>query len=272
MPLSLSGARCLVTGASRGLGRHIALALAHEGARLHLVARSADGLAAVAREVEALGARCEIHATDVCDRAAISSLVAALEGKGGVDVLVNNAGIETVAYLHEIPMEEMLHILDVNLISTMVLTRLVIPGMVTRKRGHIVNIASLAGKTGPPLAETYATTKAGMIGFTQSLRVSYAGTGVSASVVCPGYIRGEGMFADRTQKVGGAAPKLVGTSPPEAVGLAVVRAIVRDEPELLVTPTPARLIAALGQLSPRFPGWLIRQLNLRTLYEGQRGH
>ena len=272
MPLSLKGARCLVTGASRGLGRHIALALAEEGASLHLCARSADGLRKVADEVRGIGADAEAHAVDVADRAAVTALVDALDAAGGVDVLVNNAGIETVDYFHEIPLEEILHILEVNLTATLVLTRLCMPGMVRRGRGHVVNIASLAGKNGPPLAETYATTKAGMIGLTQSLRASYAGTGVSASVICPGYIRGEGMFADRAHKVGGRAPRLVGTSPPEAVGRAVVRAVLGDEPELLVTPSPARLVHALGQLQPRFQGWLMGRLKLRTLYEKQRGH
>jgi len=270
MSFPLSGARCLITGASRGLGRHIALALAHEGARLHLVARSAADLARVAKEVAELGAHVETHALDIVDREALSALVTRLEAEGGVDVLVNNAGIETVAYFHQLPIDEMLRILEVNLTATMVLSRLVLPGMVARARGQIVNIASLAGKTGPPLSETYAITKAGMIAFTQSLRASYAGTGVSASVVCPGYIHGEGMFADRVSRSSGAPPALVGSSPPEAVGRAVVRAIIHDEPELLVTPTPARLMAAIGQLQPRFGGWLVRMLKLRSLYEQQR--
>ncbi len=273
MSMELHGASCLVTGASRGLGRHIALALAREGATLHLMARSRADLEAVAREVQDLGARAHVHDVDVSDRAATEDLVAALDRAGGIDVLVNNAGIETIAYFHEIPVDTMLRILEVNLSSALLLTRFVLPGMVTRGRGHVVNIASLAGKTGPPLVETYAASKAGLIAFTQSLRVSYAGSGVSASVVCPGYIHDVGLFADRVRSSGGAPPKIIGTSPPEAVGRAVVRAIVRDEPELHVTPTPARLLAAIGQLQPRFPGWLLRKLDLRSLYEKQRnGH
>ncbi len=269
--MKLSSASCLVTGGSRGLGRHIALSLAKAGARLHLVARSKEGLDAVASEVRAQGGEVEVHALDVTDRAAVERLVEGLEAGGGVDVLVNNAGIESVAYLHELPMEEMLHILDVNLTSALVLTRLLLPGMVARRRGHVVSVASLAGKAGPPLAETYAVSKAGLIALTQSLRASYAGRGVSASVVCPGYVHGEGMFADRARAAGGSPPpRLIGTSPPTAVARAVVRAIEEDHPELLVTPTPARLFAALGQLQPRFPGWLVGRLNLRDLYEKQR--
>ena len=269
MTFQLHGARCLVTGASRGLGRHIAVALGNEGAHLHLCARSADGLESVAREVTDVGGRAEIHAIDVTDRISVAALVHELEHEG-IDVLVNNAGIEKICYFHELPMDAMLAMLEVNLTASLVMTRLVIPGMVARKRGHIVNIASLAGKTGPPLAETYAVTKAGLIAFTQSLRVSYAGTGVSASAVCPGYVRGEGVFADRARRSGVGGPALAGTSAPQDVGRAVVRAIERDEPELLVTPTPARLLAALGQLQPRFPGWLLKTMGLRKIYEQQR--
>ncbi|MEO6951192.1 MAG: SDR family NAD(P)-dependent oxidoreductase [Polyangia bacterium] len=267
MTFSLNGARCLVTGASRGLGRHIARSLAGRGAVLHLLARSKEDLQSVAAELS--GSTVHIHAIDITDRAAIEALVAELPP---IDVLVNNAGIETISYFHEIPVPELLKILDVNLTSALVLTRLLVPGMVERKHGHIVNIASLAGKTGPPLAETYAVTKAGLIAFTQSLRASYAGTGVSASAVCPGFIRGEGMYADRAARTGGKPPALVGSSPPEEVGEAVVRTILHDEPERFVTPTPARLLAAINAVSPRLIGWLGERLQLRAMYEKQAEH
>jgi short-subunit dehydrogenase len=270
MAISLSGARCLVTGGSRGLGRHIALQLASRGAHVLLCARSREGLAEVAREIAAQGGRASVHPVDLSDRAAVARLIDALEAEGGVDVLVNNAGIETIAYFHEIPLAEIFAMLEVNLVATMHLTRLVLPGMVARQRGHIVNIASLAGKSGPPLAESYAVTKAGLIALTQSLRASYAGSGVSSSVVCPGYIHGEGMFADRAQKSGSQAPRIVGSSPPEAVGRAVVRAIERDAPEILVTPSMARLLGAVGQLQPRMHDWLKRVMKLRAFYEKQR--
>lgn len=273
MSLPLRNARCLVTGASRGLGRHIALALANQGSLLHLCARSKEGLEQVAQETRAIGVKTETHAIDVSDRAAVSALCNKLEQDGGIDVLVNNAGIETVGYFHELPAERIEEMLEVNLAASLRLTRALLPGMVGRNHGHVVNIASLAGKTGPPLAETYAVTKAGLIALTQSLRASYAGSGVSSSVICPGYIRGEGMFADRVRGRDDARPPaFIGTSPPEAVGAAVVRAIREDAPELLVTPTPARLFAAVGQLQPRFPGWLVKTLGLRALYEKSRQH
>jgi short-subunit dehydrogenase len=266
MPLtSLHGTTALITGASRGLGRHIARALAAEGVELVLAARTRAGLETLATELRSeFGRNVCVAPTDVGDRVALSELA---ERSLDVDVLVNNAGIETPSFFHELPLEEMEKMLQVNLVAPMVLTRLLLPGMLARGRGHIVNVASLAGKAGPPLAETYAVTKAGLIAFTQSLRASYAHSGVSASVICPGFVIGEGMFADRAARDRITAPRLLGTSRPEEVGNAVVRAIVRDEPERIVNPGPMRLLSALGQLSPRLPEWFKRRMGLRTMYE-----
>jgi short-subunit dehydrogenase len=157
--------------------------------------------------------------------------------------------------------------LEVNLIAPMLLTQRVLPGMLARGRGHIVNISSLAGKAGPPHTETYAASKAGLIGFTQSLRASYGTRGVSASVICPGFIAGSGMFADRSRKSGVTAPRLLGTSRPESVAAAVVRAVRDNAPEILITPGPARVLAAVSQLFPRLPGWVVRKLKLPEMYE-----
>ena len=261
--MELEGRNVVITGASRGLGRHIARALAAEKAHLVLAARSAGELEATAIDARAAGAEVRIVPTDVARRADLENLVAAA---GEVDVLVNNAGIETPWEFHRIPLEEMERMLHVNLVSAMTLARFLLPGMLERQRGHIVNMASVAGKAGPPLSETYAVTKAGLIGFTQSLRASYYGTGVSASAICPGFITEAGMFADRAARDGVTPPRLLGSSTPENVARAVVRAIRRDLPEVLVTPGPARLMAATSQLFPRLPGWIIRRTHLREMY------
>lgn len=269
---SLSGKVAIVTGASRGLGRHIARALAGEGARVVAAARSRAELDEVVAELGRSGARALAVPADVARRADLEALVARAERElGGVDVLVNNAGIETVARFHELPLETMREMVEVNLLGALTLTRLVLPGMLARGAGHIVNISSLAGKAGPPLAETYAATKAALIGFTQSLRATYDGTGVSASAVCPGYVRGEGMFADRARVAQVTPPSLIGTSAPEDVAQAVLDAIREDRPEIIVSPGPKALLAAASQIFPRLPGWLIRRMKLRAMYEKQAG-
>ena len=258
--MDLEGKTALVTGASRGLGRVIARALAEEGMTLVLAARSAPEIEGLARDL----GRARAVKADVSRRSDCERLV---EAAGPIDVLVNNAGVETIGRFHELPFDEIQHMLEVNLVASLRLARLVLPGMLARRRGHIVNVASLAGKSGPPLAETYAATKAGLIGFSQSLRASYEGTGVSASAVCPGFVAGEGMFADRQRAFGVKAPRLLGATTPERVARAVVLAISEDLPEILVTPGPVRLLAAATQLFPRLPGWMIRRLNLREMYE-----
>ncbi len=233
--MELEGRTAIVTGASRGLGRHIARALAAEKANLVLAARSRSELEQTAADIS--GVNVKIVATDVARRGDLQKLAAAA---GEVDVLVNNAGIEIPCEFQRLPLEEMDRMLAVNLVSALTLTRLLLPGMLERKRGHIVNMASMAGKSGPPLAEVYAVTKAGLIGLTQSLRASYDGAGVSASAICPGFITDAGMFADRAAKDGVAPPKLLGSSRPEDVARAVIRAIRKDIPEVIVNPGPTR--------------------------------
>ena len=137
----------LITGASRGIGRHIALALARRGMDLVLAARSQEGLDAVAAEVRAAtGVTVWTLTVDLGDRAQAAALVArAEEAAGRVDVLVNNAGLEAALRPDEVTFDELGAITDVNLLAPMLLTRRVLPGMLARGRGHVVNVSSVAG-------------------------------------------------------------------------------------------------------------------------------
>jgi short-subunit dehydrogenase len=247
----LKGACAIITGASRGLGRHIARALAGEGMRLVLAARDAAGLAEAAGEVRARGAEALVVPTDVADADALAALVAAAEREfGGADVVVNNAGIELALAHHKLAPDEIEGIVRVNLTAPLLLTRFALPGMLARRRGHVVNIASLAAKACPPYEGVYAATKAGLLAFTHALRGELRGRGVGASAVLPGFVSEAGMYADSIRGSGVSAPALVGEVSPAAVARAVVRAIRRDLPEVLVTHGPVRLLAALGQLYP----------------------
>ncbi len=137
----------------------------------------------------------------------------------------------------------------------MILSRLVLPEMLERKRGHIVNISSLAGKSGPAYQEPYAATKAALVAFTSSLRATYRNTGVSASVIIPGFVEA-GIYANLKAKAGCSAPALMGTSKPETVARAVIRAIERDRPEIIVNPLPIRPLLAFIALFPRAGEWM----------------
>jgi short-subunit dehydrogenase len=262
----IEGTHALLTGGSRGLGPIIARALLRQGGRVTLSARTADALHAVAADLAAGSARVHTVAADVCEaddrRKLLESAEAAL---GPVDILVNNAGVERMAPYASLPPERIQAILRTNLDAPLMLSRLVLPRMIERGRGHVVMMSSLGGKKGSPYSATYAATKAGLIAWASALRSELRGTGVGASVISPGFVSEAGMFAERRQR----APWLLGTSTPETVANAVVRAITRDVGEIIVNPGPIRLMLALDALSPRLSTWILRASGVYDYYRRQ---
>jgi short-subunit dehydrogenase len=251
-----SGQTVLLTGASGGLGIFMARALAQTGANLALTAFPGTALEEVRAESEKLGVKARVYALDLRSSAQRSQLIAdVLKEFGSIDVLVNNAGVEFTAAYHDLTVENITETIAVNLEAPMVLSRLVLPEMLNRKRGHIVNISSLAGKSGPAFQEPYAATKAGLIGFTSSLRATYRGSGVSASVIIPGFVEA-GIYAHLKERSGMAAPALLGTSAPEKVARAVVKAIENDLPEIIINPLPVRPLLAFMALFPKVGEWV----------------
>jgi short-subunit dehydrogenase len=227
--------------------------------RLVLAALPGKDLATLAAALGGEGKAVPVPVDLAAPDAAVGLAAAAEAAFGAVDVLVNNAGLEITGSFHRRTAAEIERAVEVNLTAPMLLARLLLPGMLARRRGHIINLASLAGKAAPPFGGTYGPTKAALIAFTQSLRAEYQGTGVSASAVCPGFVREVGMFQRIADETGIVAPRLIGTSSPEAVAHAVVRAIRRDVPEILVNPGPTRLFTALAAASPRLGEWLTRR-------------
>lgn len=265
---TLEGRTALVTGASRGLGRVIAGTLAAEGVRLALTARSRAALEETAEAVRSRGVEAHVLAADLSDRGTTRRLAErAGEVLDGIDVLVNNAGVHRPRPFHRRNPDALARAIEVNLTAPVLLVRRLLPGMLERGRGHVVNVASLAGKLGPPYEAAYGATKAGLLGFTQSLRREYRDTGVSASAICPGYVTGTGMYADVVEATGATAPKAAGRATPEGVAAAVVRSIRNDAPEVVVNSTPTRPVLALSEFSPRLGEWLTRKLDLFRSYE-----
>jgi short-subunit dehydrogenase len=247
----LAGAHAIVTGASRGLGPVIADALAAEGADITLAARSAGELDATRAHVERRGGRVLAVPTDVADPDDRARLVTSARAELGlIDVLVNNAGIETTAWFTDLEPAEVEHQIAVNLTAPLLLTQLVLPDMIARRRGHIVNIGSIAGKVGGPFEAVYSATKGGLGHASEALRAELAGTGVSVSTVCPGFVEEVGMYARHEREAGVHASRWIGTTTPHKVADAVVRALRRDAPELIVSPGPFRVLLAGGQLLP----------------------
>ncbi len=267
--LELAGCGALVTGASRGIGVTLAQALAKRGVRLVLSARDEAGLERVRAELAKSGAEVHVVPADVSEPAALALLVdrsrAAL---GAIDLLVNNAGVDSVSHFEDVRMEDLQRTLQVNLTAPMTLSRLVLPDMLTRQRGHIVNIASLAGLAPAAFSEAYCATKHGVVGFTRALRASLQaqGSAVSASAICPGFISDAGIYATQSVHYGVRAPGWLGTSPPDAVARAVLRAVERDIGEVVVSRIPMRPLLAVGSAFPRLIEWLTRALRANALF------
>ncbi len=205
-------------------------------------------------------------AADVCDDGARRKLLEEAESTlGPIDILVNNAGIEAIVPYTDLPPDQIEAMIRTNLEAPLILSRLVLEGMIERGRGHVVMMSSLGGKKGSPYSATYAATKAGLIAWTSGLRIELEGTGVSASVICPGFVSEAGMFAVRTQK----APRVLGTSTPEAVVRAVLRAIQQDVGEIIVNPGPVRFMLVFEHLSPRFTRWALEKAGVYDYYRRQ---
>ena len=243
----LAGKNVLLTGASRGLGPFVAQALARRGAHLALSARSLDAVRATADSLRSAGVRTASVAADLAQPEQRATLVAAATAAlGSIDVLVNNAGLETEGAFLATAWGLIRETVDVNLLAPMELARLVLPQMLSRGAGHIVNVASIGGKSGVAYDAAYCGTKAGLAEWARGLRLELAGTGVHVSTVFPGYVTGVGMFA----KFGLTAPWLVGSCTPEQVARAVVSAIERRRVEVIVNSRPMRPWFALAELFP----------------------
>ena len=187
---SYAGMRALVTGASSGIGRGLALRLAREGARVGLVARRADELEKLAGEIRASGGQAAVLPCDVADAAAVADTCArTLALWGGIDLLVNNAGYGHHRTFLEWELEDMERMMRVNYFGTLYFTKAILPRMVEQQRGWIVFVASVAGKIAPPEESAYAATKHAMVGLAASLSLEVEDAGVHVLTVCPGVIR-----------------------------------------------------------------------------------
>ena len=263
----LRGTTAVVTGASRGIGVNIARALAKEGVNLSLAARSEAELAEVCNQMSALGVKAIATRCDVTDADDRARLIQRTEAEiGPIDILVNNAGIETVAHFETADEDHLRRTIEVNLVSAMLLTRAVVPGMLERKRGHVVNIASGAGKVGVPYAVAYAASKHGLVGFTNSLRCEYDKNPVGFSVVCPALVSDTGMYA-RWEDQGAKAPKFVGRASPDKVAAVVISCIRKNRAEVLVNTPPVRPLVVLANIAPGLTPRLMKLLGYTRTFE-----
>jgi NAD(P)-dependent dehydrogenase (short-subunit alcohol dehydrogenase family) len=209
MDLGLSGKACAVTGASRGIGREVARRLCAEGARVLLVARSDDDLAAAASDAAGEGGRAESLVLDVTDPDSGERIVAAAtESFGRLDVLVNNAGTATWRPLDEVPDEDWQAAWELNVMAPLRTMRAAIPGMTQRGWGRVVNVSSTAGKRPSAMMPEYSVAKAAELSLSRLFADRHAPDGVLVNAVCPGPTKSElwmdpGGLLDQSKDAGG---------------------------------------------------------------------
>jgi short-subunit dehydrogenase len=253
----IRGRRALVIGATGGLGAPVARALRAKGAELVVSGRNEAVLARLAQELDAAAV-----VADLADPLQVDHIA---DEAGEIDILVNAAGIIFYPAFTALPRREIERGIAVNLTSPMLLVHRLLPGMLERGRGHIVSISSLAGYSYPAYQAAYATTKAAIVALMRSLRAEYRDGPVGFSVVSPIYVEDAGVYADNVSPHGIRSPRLVGTVTPEKVARAVVKAIQRDLPEVIVASRPMRPVFALDALSPRLGAAILRWTGVNEL-------
>jgi short-subunit dehydrogenase len=239
--------RVLVTGATGGIGQAITRAFAARGAHVVLSGRRAEVLEPLAR---AIGA--EFCVADLAESDGVSHL---LDAAGEVDIVVLNAALPGSGLLTDLSQRQIDTLLEVNLRAPIALARALLPGMLARGRGHLVFISSLSGKAASSHASIYNATKFGLRGFALGLREDLHGSGVSASVVSPGFISDAGMF----HEAGVPLPRGVGTRTPDQVAAGVLRAVRWNRAEVTVAPPALALGAALTGLAPQVSAFVQRR-------------
>ena len=203
--MSLNGKTALVTGASRGIGRAIALRLAEDGANVAVIyAGSADKAEAVVNEITALGVNAKAYRCNVADSAAVNETVKAVTNDlGKIDILVHNAGITRDGLMLRMKDEDFDAVLDTNLKGAFNMIRACYSGFIRKKSGRIINISSVSGIMGNAGQANYSASKAGVIGLTKSVARELASRGITCNAVAPGFIQ-----TDMTENLGDNNPLL----------------------------------------------------------------
>ncbi len=246
--MEIEGKRFLVSGATGGLGAAVSHRLASEGASLVLSARSAEALAQLADQLPGGPARHTVVESDLTEPDAPERLIAA---SGDLDGLIANAALPGTGRLESFTDEQLRRAVRVNFEVPLIMARELAPQLVSRGEGHLVFMASLAGKVASPRGSLYSSTKFGLRGLAFGLREDLHPDGVGVSIVSPGFVRDAGMFHD----TGSEAPLVLGTTTPDKVAKAVSKAIRRNRSEITVAPLRQRVAAEIGY---RHPEWASR--------------
>lgn len=204
--MSIKGKTVLITGASSGIGRQVALDLAVRGVQVILVARRQDRLVSIQEEIESHGGKADYFVCDLEDESARQNLIAKLLETEKVDILINNAGFGWYGFYTDMPWEIVQNLVEVNITAMLALTRALLPGMRARGYGHIINIGSIAGSFPNQGIAVYAASKAFMDAFTTALYREMRGSGVQVSVVRLGPVKTEFFETAKKTENGNKVP------------------------------------------------------------------
>jgi 3-oxoacyl-[acyl-carrier protein] reductase len=262
----IRGKKALVTGAASGIGRAIALALAREGADIHLVDIDEPRLAATAHEGQAFGVKVVTSICDLAEPSQITATVKSLQaGWGALDILVNNAGIAYFGPTHEMTAEQWSRMLAINLLAPIQLVRELTPLLATQEEAHILNVCSILGLVPIRKAVAYQTTKFGLVGFSVSLRADYSRGQIGVTALCPGFVL--------TPMIEVSVPGIPGQRRPrvrawacttaEKVAERAMRAIRRNQGIVVVSPV-AQLLWWAARLFPGLLDRLVRKRRRRS--------
>jgi short-subunit dehydrogenase len=270
-----AGKVCVITGAASGIGAALAGDLAGKGAVLALVDRDAGGLEKVADAARAAGADVSTYVVDLSDRADRLDLAAqVLARHDHVDLLVNNAGVALGGLLHQVSLDDIDWLLEINLRAVITTTKAFLPHLMTRPGAHIVNVSSLFGLAAPPGQVAYSTSKFAVRGFTEALRHEMAPHGIGVTVVHPGGVAtniainariGANVVAEVDEDVAHERDRISSrlTLPPENAAAQIVAAIHRRKPRLVITGT-AKFLDRLTRITPGRYWSVIQKLDRTT--------
>ena len=266
MSRELAGKRAIVTGASSGIGRAIAKELAAAKVRVVLTARSTDKLTALANEIgsvggEAIAVPCDITNPSDRDRLIRSTV----DAFGGLDLLVNNAGVASWGHFSTSTEAINRQILEVNFFAPIELTRLAIPHLTNGNQPAVVNITSMCGRRGIPAWPEYSASKAALVGMSEAWRGEFVRFGIDIITVVPGLTKTD-LNNHLLRKAGRADLPFDKGMPPEEVARRIVAAIRSNRTELTLG-TEAKKILFLNRFAPRFLNWRISRA-VKKLYAG----
>ena len=261
----LKGKVVLITGAARGMGKLGAINFAREGSKVVLADIDEEELKKTTEEIRNMGYEAYLYPLDVSDHDACFNLAETVESEvGPVDVLINNAAIALNEYVLDTTEEQFRRITEVNYLGQIWMMHAIVPGMVNRGSGHVVNMCSIAGKVAVPKMGAYSATKFAFIGITDSIRMELHRTGVDFTIVNPGYIA-TGMFE------GTKPPFITSWQDPQKVADGILDAVKKNKAEVFVPRFVLRLTAFLRGLSiPKYLDFNFRIMGVDNTFEGMK--